>query len=215
MGVEYGLEVLLSGYYFYLKDIKSKMDYINYFGEMNGFKYNLSLTGTVEQNNLVPKDNQDLYYSLHPIKIFNTPNFVYIKKGYETIINPCFESIFSTFVNEIDENYSKLEIIYNIVLGIFVTAILVCYFGVWVRFEQKLNNTIYKTKNMLSIIPVNVLCNIPTVFQVLEIKSMTKNADGKREIQSTEESIPLINATPGSTPGITPASNSKEEKQKE
>ena len=78
----------------------------------------------------------------------------------------------------------------NLVLGGFALFVLCAYFGVWVRYEQKLNNTIYKTKNMLSIIPVTILANIPSVFKVLEINSMIK-ANEKKNVDTNVGKIGL------------------------
>ena len=189
------MDVGLNGYYYYLRKIKTHVDFVNNYSESKGFKYNLTLHGTSEELDLVPANSTD-YYKQHPINTFNDGNFVMAERGYHWVIDPAFEEIFSAFTGEVRYIFKNALIIYNVVLGCFAVIVILCYFGIWVRFETKLNNTIYKTKNMLSIIPVNILCNIPTVFQVLEIKSMIKGTDGKRTVKSStaEEAVPLVHA---------------------
>jgi hypothetical protein len=60
----------------------------------------------------------------------------------------------------------------NLVLGVFFLVVFGAYCGIWIRYEKKINNAIYKTKNMITIIPVAILANIPSIFKVLEINSM-------------------------------------------
>ena len=188
---KYGFTVLLSTYFTQLRAIKNQMDYLYLYAEENGFAYNMTLFGTKYADDNLPKDQKlmEKYYSLHPMIVFNSEPFLSVLKAYRYIIRGCISGLFTTFTAEINDYINNKSLIMNIVLGIFVIFVLSCYCGVWIRYERKLNNTIYKTKNMLSIIPVTILANIPSVFKVLEINSMIKNNAEKDKVDLHPELI--------------------------
>ena len=47
--------------------------------------------------------------------------------------------------------------------------ILLSYLIGWLPFAKETNNIIYKTKNMLMIIPIDILRNMPSVYKVWKI----------------------------------------------
>ena len=167
------------------------MDYLYLYAEENGFAYNMTLFGTKYADDNLPKDPNlmEKYFSLHPMIVFNSEPFLSVLKAYRYIIRGCISGLFTTFTAEINDYINNKSLIMNIVLGIFVIFVLSFYCGVWIRYERKLNNTIYKTKNMLSIIPVTILANIPSVFKVLEINSMIKNNAEKDKVDLHPELI--------------------------
>ena len=189
---KYGFTVLLSSYFTQLRAIKSQMEYLYLYAAQNKFEYNMTLAGTIYEMDKLPKDPSlvDKYYELHPMIVFNSEPFLSVIKAYRYVIRGCIGGLFKTFTKEINSYITENVIIMNLVLGGFALFVLCAYFGVWVRYEQKLNNTIYKTKNMLSIIPVTILANIPSVFKVLEINSMIK-ANEKKNVDSNVGKIGL------------------------
>jgi hypothetical protein len=88
----------------------------------------------------------------------------------------------------------------NVVVGMFVVFVFACYFGVWIRYENKLNNSIYKTKNMITIIPVSILAGIPSIFKVLEINSMiNSNIEKEGNITITGSNVKAITSLVGTS----------------
>ena len=186
---KYGFNILLSTYFTQLRAIKNQMDYLYLFGTQNNFTYNMTLFGTKYADDKLPSDPalMNKYFQLHPMIVFNSEPFLSVLYAYRYIIKGCISGLFKTFTQEINDYINNQSLIMNIVLGIFVLFVLACYFGIWIRYERKLNNTIYKTKNMLSIIPVTILANIPSVFKVLEINSMIKNTtESKDRVEHTD-----------------------------
>lgn len=186
---KYGFNILLSTYFTQLRAIKNQMDYLYLFGTQNNFTYNMTLFGTKYADDKLPSDPalMNKYFQLHPMIVFNSEPFLSVLYAYRYIIKGCISGLFKTFTQEINDYINNKSLIMNIVLGIFVLFVLACYFGIWIRYERKLNNTIYKTKNMLSIIPVTILANIPSVFKVLEINSMIKNTtENKDRVEHTD-----------------------------
>jgi hypothetical protein len=171
---KYGFTVLLSTYFTQLRFIKNNMDYLYLYGDQNGYVYNMTLTGTEYFYRNLPLTEEGLkdYFALHPICVFNSEPFLNVIKAYRYIVRGCISGLFDTFVTEIGHYIIEHQIIMNLVLGVFFLLVFGAYCGIWIRYEKKINNAIYKTKNMITIIPVAILANIPSIFKVLEINSM-------------------------------------------
>ena len=60
--------------------------------------------------------------------------------------------------------------IYIIPSAVIGLVILFIFFVNWKKFSDKLNETIYKTKNMLSIIPIKSLIKINNIGKLLGIE---------------------------------------------
>ena len=55
------------------------------------------------------------------------------------------------------------------------------FFIIWKRYELELNNNIFKTKKMLSIIPIETLIYVKNINKLLGIEE-NKQFDNKNEI---------------------------------
>jgi ABC-type proline/glycine betaine transport system permease subunit len=75
-----------------------------------------------------------------------------------------------------------MKLTFILVLAAFLGVVVVVYFGVWVPFEKQLNQTIYKTKNMLCIIPKEVLASLTNIHKLLDI-GQTFNKASNRMMQ--------------------------------
>ena len=64
------------------------------------------------------------------------------------------------------ENTIKISLIINI---LFILVVLVGFSFIWLPFVLEQNETIFKTKNMLSIIPNDVLVALPHITIMLGI----------------------------------------------
>ena len=64
------------------------------------------------------------------------------------------------------ENTIKISLIINI---LFILVVLVGFSFIWLPFVLEQNETIFKTKNMLSIIPNDVLVTLPHINIMLGI----------------------------------------------
>ncbi len=57
----------------------------------------------------------------------------------------------------------------------FLIALFIGYFFVWTPFVNKLNKDIWRTKSMLTIIPIEVILKIPRIQQFLHSQSYFTN----------------------------------------
>ena len=89
---------------------------------------------------------------------------------YMNYVVGAFEHLNSMMIKSI-ENYSKKQNLLFLVLWIvFGSVIIISYFSVWLPIQLSLNHVIFKTKNMLRIIPKEVLVNVPTIPFLLGIQ---------------------------------------------
>ena len=152
--------------------------------EKYNFKYNLTLNGLNNNEELLwPKNTSlnNLYFYSHPINDFNLKEFKELNYLILFVIYPYF-SDFYIFVRE-NSFYSKKNIM-TLFLSMGFTVIFIeifVFFIIWKRYELELNNHIYKTKKMLSIIPIDTLIYVKNINKLLGIEE-NKLFDNKNEI---------------------------------
>ena len=146
-----------------------------------GFKYNLTLLGTELQNSLVPKYPPvfaRIYFIAHPFFIFNTESNIQINFIFKFILVPVFYNLFN---NIRSISYTKTYMLYLFVIpsAVFMFVMILVYIIVWKRFEVKLDETIFKTKKMLTIIPIETLIKVKHIKELLNIENDNELIDNE------------------------------------
>ena len=136
------------------------------------FTYNLTLIGTKYYSELWPEDENEkiIYNSLHPLNLFNYNETISLSVLKDYIIIPCFNQLYDIVESTVLYSKKKLMTIYIIPSAVIGLVILFIFFVNWKKFSDKLNETIYKTKNMLSIIPNKSLIKINNIGKLLGIE---------------------------------------------
>ena len=157
---------LLKNYYLLYNDYRMKYN----------FTYNLTLTGTKFEEEMKPKDESLLFlYDInHPIKIFNMWKFKELNMVLVYFIKPCYEELLERMKTELNNGLEDKNIFFIGMTGGYFLLNIVWFFGFFIPFVNRLNQIIYKTKNMLSIIPRQILCNIPNIGNVLGLSNKKK-----------------------------------------
>ena len=103
------------------------------------------------------------YESLNPAKIFSTDKHKMLLIVYRFIISEvltlAINESYKTFENMFLET-DEVSLIINI---IFIVIVSLGFFLIWLPFVHRENETIFRTKNMLSIIPNEILINLPHI----------------------------------------------------
>ena len=68
-----------------------------------------------------------------------------------------------------EEMFSETDNVCLIINIIFIVVVAVGFLLIWLPYVQRENETIFKTKNMLSIIPNEILINLPHINIMLGI----------------------------------------------
>ena len=84
-----------------------------------------------------------------------------VMKVVQSALDNLFDAIHVAF-----DNTTKMSIVIN---SIFMGIVIIGFFAMWLPFVLGENETIYKTKNMLSIIPKEVLITLPHINIMLGI----------------------------------------------
>ena len=172
----YGFQAVLTTY---IEEIRIMRDLEKSYleeAEKYNFTYNESLIGTQGQDkhykHLLEMEDEEimkLYNKYNPVLILNetthkTAIIIYrfvIMKVVQTALDNLFDAIHIAF-----EDTIRIGLIINIV---FIVVVIVGFFSLWLPFVLGENETIFKTKNMLSIIPREVLFTLPHINIMLGI----------------------------------------------
>ena len=170
----YGFQAVLTTY---IEEIRIMRDLEKSYlkdAEKYNFTYNESLIGTKGEDkhykHLLNNDTEmKLYNKYNPVLILNetthkTAIIIYrfvIMKVVQSALDNLFDAIHVAF-----EDTIRIGLIINIV---FIVVVFIGFTALWLPFVLGENETIYKTKNMLSIIPREVLFTLPHINIMLGI----------------------------------------------
>ena len=171
---KYGFQAVLTTY---IEEIRIMRDLEKYYlkeAALYNFTYNESLKGTPgESKHYYPfKDDEEkmaIYNRYNPVLILQedthkTAVIIYrfvVMKVVQSALDNLFDAIHVAFDETIEISY-----VINIV---FMVVVFIGFFAMWLPFVLGENETIYKTKNMLSIIPKEVLFTLPHINIMLGI----------------------------------------------
>ena len=171
-----GLTILQMHYFEEIREIYTKFlilqkTQILYKKECN-FTYNLTLSGTDAADKEIPKDEEckQKWLDTHPLNIFNLENNRRIFFLLTEIMIPAYNDVYILLISHavFDSKYIlKVELIVSCAIG---AVLILMYIFIWKRHEASLNETIYKTKKMLSIIPVETLMKVKNIAKLLGIE---------------------------------------------
>ena len=170
----YGFQAILTTY---IEEIRIMRDLEKYYlqeAAIYNFTYNESLIGTPGETKHYKSFENDtvkmeIYKKYNPVLILQEDThkiavIIYrfvVMKVVQSALDNLFDAIHIAFDVTIEISY-----IINIV---FMVVVSIGFFALWLPFVLGENETIYKTKNMLSIIPKEVLFTLPHINIMLGI----------------------------------------------
>lgn len=168
----YGLFILQQFFIDEIKEMKSLVDINEKKALEHNFQYNLTLYGTSKYPKVDPSasdEEKQLYDELNPFLFFNTikhDNLIIIfKQIYRPLITTMNEAL-------ITNNHNSQR-----TLKVFNTSVVCSYFGLmaliyiflWRRAEDRLQSTITKAKNMIMLLPKELLVGLESVVKLFDI----------------------------------------------
>ena len=177
---KYGLEITAS---YFVEEIR----YADHFRRSLLFNknittYNLTLLGTKKYYEYYPKDpvKEKEFINEDPIHFFNSKTLNDLSIFYRNFMLPLYTQLRVINVDSIIDNleniYFNLTLIFVLYMGIFF-LIFVVY---WVPFVHNLNQVLFRTKNLLSIIPKEVLMNINGIYSLFGIEDICLSNNEKK-----------------------------------
>ena len=145
--------------------------------------------GTDKEKNLFPNSDTNSeeylsYIEMHPINVYNSEENYVINRIYRYILSNTFPLFGNKFSKEIVNGINYIKNFFIVIIFVFIFVKVLLYIFVWFPYENKINTVIYKTKNMLMIIPIDILRNMPSVYKVLDIyvSNQTNTFDKSKNI---------------------------------
>ena len=167
----YGFQAVLTTY---IEEIRIMRDlqksYLETAATYN-FTYNESLIGTIYEKYLYPNDTTllGLYYQYNPVTIMNEDTHKHAVIIFRFVVMKIVQSALDNLFDAIHLAFDDTTEISYIINIAFMVVVTLGFFMFWLPFVLGENDTIYKTKNMLSIIPNEVLFTLPHINIMLGI----------------------------------------------
>ena len=176
----YGLNLLISYYLVELRTQKNYFDRLIDAANEKNYTYNNTIVGT-EFTNIDNEDNSTSngsfnkteYEEYDPFKIFNDEHVFQLSMIRRYFLLPIYNDTLNEFYKSINNFWGTS---YDIFLALMVVLLLLItgfYLAYWIPSIYSIDEDIYKTKNMLSIIPKDVLSTIPGINKLLNLGNVT------------------------------------------
>ena len=171
--ISLGFDILLN---YFIEEIRMKRNYAKGLMNKGILVGNLSELNNYylwDDDNLNLKNNQTLIFRMN---LFN-------KEDIHQILNIIFINIIYPYINKernltlnsISKSINNGHIIYIILIVCHCSFVIVSILFYLIPEINKLNIEIYKTKNILSIIPVQILASLPNIKTLLKISIKNNN----------------------------------------
>jgi len=173
---KYGLEVTAS---YFVEEIRYTNQYRRFVSYNNKNYYNLSLVGTnFFYRNIT--NNTVEFYKNGPISLFNGELMINLSIFYRNFIIPFYNQIKIINVESVNNYLDGIKLLFICIFASYLTFIVFLFFFFWIPYIRGLNRVIYKTKNLLSIIPKEVLMNIKEIYTLLGIEDKYIKEENKK-----------------------------------
>ena len=171
---DYGFYSVLAMYIEQIRTIRDEVDGLSEVAISKNFSYNESYfqdpKGNYERLKNKYLDRLEEYEHLNPAKIFATETHKMLLIVYRFIISKVLELAINESYNTFEEMFLETDKVSLIINIIFISVVSLGFFLFWLPFVHKENETIFGTKNMLSIIPNEILINLPHINIMLGIE---------------------------------------------
>ena len=176
---EYGLNLLISYYLEELRIQKNYFDKMIFDAKEKKYEYNNTLFGNVNYTSVIEKNknlenfNLTDYQELDPFNIFNKEHVFQLSMIRRYFLLPIYNDTLNEFYSCISHFWRTSYDIFLAVMIILLLLMTTFYLAYWLPTIYSIDEDIYKTKNMLSIIPKDVLTTIPGINKLLNLGNIT------------------------------------------
>lgn len=144
--------------------------------KLKDYHYNYTLLGLPQYDDLLPPNeaDHDDYYLHHPITFFTDEKHGELLILFNYVLLPEIiqkNNGMKKGIQTIRKNFSHALVILII---LYCSVIVLGYLLVWRRLQNNMNDTIYKTKSMLNIIPQDVLIHLRSIQKIFGLNTNIK-----------------------------------------
>ena len=125
--------------------------------------------------NIIKKNNESInfnnteYIELDPFNIFNQEHVFQLSIIRRYFLLPIYNDTLNEFYISIKNFWSTSYDFFLALMIILLLLMTTFYLAYWIPTIYSIDEDIYKTKNMLSIIPKDVLATIPGINKLLNL----------------------------------------------
>ena len=178
---EFGLAILMSYFVEGMRLLKHKaMKNQLIRNNLTEYKhiYNLTIShtpaGEIAFAETLQSPDKETFIANMPIQTFNDDTHFELCVLFVNIFHPNYSKLMNAMIDDVSSNSTKTRLLLLCIPSVFIGAVLLYYVLVFLPFQIQLNQTIYKTKNMLSIIPKEVLASLNNIQHLLNINKHQK-----------------------------------------
>ena len=156
----------------FIEEVRNARDFMKLLLDKQVLVGNLSgLIGYNENDSTYGIDkNRTLIFRM---KVFNMEETHYrLNIIFFNILYQYITQIRIITINSIEEHVTNLHMTYILLIVSYIVIFIIMYFFYWIPMIRNMDVEIYKTKNMLSIIPVKILASQPNIKKLLNISSI-------------------------------------------
>ena len=110
-------------------------------------------------------------WKVYRLAFFNQFLHTRVNTKFMNIMFPRILEETNISINTIQKNMENGAVIYIILIIVYGAIFLILFWVYWIPLIRTLNMEIYKTKNMLTIIPVQILASLPNIRELLNISN--------------------------------------------
>ena len=185
-----GLYSLLTTFVEEIRQLKNQFDSYIELAKTNNLPvdvYNNTLYGTNQttiqsQFNSSNTTLMEIYETINPMNLFNSETHKNLIITYNFIFKEIFTLISNKMNLSIEDYFIFNSNVLYALIWLFIGIVSCLYFFAVIPVEVKLNEMIFKTKNMLSIIPKEVLAAMPQIKNMLDIDNPGRKIVTKKNI---------------------------------
>ncbi len=174
---KFGLEVTTS---YFVEEIRYANQYRRFMIYNNNYSNNLTLVGTNFYYHNISNDTNE-FYENNLINLFNGELMTNLSIFYRNFIIPFYNQLRLINVESVDNYFDEIRLLFVCILSSYLFFIIFLFIFFWLPYIRELNRVIYKTKNLLSIIPKEVLMNIREIYSLLGIEDKYIKEENKNK----------------------------------
>ena len=171
---KFGFLTILSNYIEEIRTLKCKIDDYYEISDAKNFHYNESLVNSPDgfYEDLYAQYSSviDEYTKYNPINIMKTDSHKRLLITYLYINTEFYNAIINESLNKFENLFEKYNSIFLILNIIFIIVVFFGFLFIWIPFIFNINKNFIIIKNMIYIIPSELLINISDINNLLKMQ---------------------------------------------
>ena len=187
----YGLDVLRHFYVDEIKELKSMVDTNRTKLQQENVFINLTKFDKDEYwtyINALTGDQKKTYEKYNPIRFFNSAKHDKLLIIFKHVLIPVIDKLTTALIDNNENKRMALKQLNNVIVIVYFCLLTVLFFTVWKHFERKVNSTIFKAKNLLIILPKQLLVGLDSIHKLFKINTQVLNEE-EEDIEEEEKHV--------------------------